>query len=161
MRATENRILAFAARYGRIAYVYFKDGQPKDWALSCKGAKSGGDAASMARTWIARFDPDVVIIEDPTTAKRKGPKTRSLIQSMLRVSERSSALVAKTERTQNHCNKFDEAGTLAETYPQLASKVPPKRRLWDPEHRNLVFFEAIALAQFAGFLSFDDVHDRA
>ena len=151
MRVAENRILVLAARYGRIAYVYIKNGQPKDWALSCKGYRTGRNAAALAGNWIAKFDPDVVIIEDPATIKRKGRNTRSRLRSMLRVAERSSAMVAKAERVQNHKNAYLEAKALAETYPQIAGKLP-QRRFFDTEPRNLVFFEALALAQSSGFL---------
>ena len=151
MRVAENKILVLAARYGRIAYVYIKNGQPKDWALSCKGYKTGANAAGLTGGWIAKFDPDVVIIEDSATIKRKGRNTRSRLRSMLRVAERSSAMVAKAKRVQNYRNAYLEARALVEAYPQMADKLP-ERRFFDTEPRNLVFFEALALAQSSGFL---------
>ena len=151
MRAAENRILVLAARYGRIAYVYIKNGQPKDWALSCKGYTTSKMAAGMTSEWIARFDPDVVIIEDPSMIKLKGRTTKARLRAMLRVAERSSALVAKTERFQHHKNAYVEAKALVEAYPQMAVRLPV-RRFYDPEPRELVFFEALALALSAGFL---------
>jgi len=152
MRASRHKILALAARYGRIAYVYIRNGQPRDWALSCKGYKTTGNAASATGAWIAKFDPDVVIIEDPTTIKRKGRNTRARLVSMVRVAEQSSALVAKAQRVQNHRNAYLEAKALAEAFPQMADKLP-ERRFFDTEPRNLVYFEALALAQAAGFLA--------
>ncbi len=151
MRAAETRILALAARYGRIAFVYIKNGQPKDWALSCKGYKSGVNAASMTGSWIAKYEPDVVILEDPKSIERKGRDTRSRLRSMLRVADRSSAMVAKTRREQMHKNAYVEAKALAEVFPQMADKLPV-RRFYDTEPRSLVLFEAVALAQSAGFL---------
>ncbi len=151
MRVAQNRILALAARYGRIGYVYIKNGQPKDWALSCKGYKSGANAAGLTGNWIAKYDPDVVIIEDPTSVRRKGRNTRGRLRSMLRVAERSPALIAKTHRIQRFKNAYLEAQALADAYPQMADKLPV-RRFYDTEPRNLVLFEAVALAQSAGFL---------
>lgn len=152
MRAAEIRVLALAARHGRIAYVYLFNGEPRDWKLSCKGSQSPRNAAIMVGNWIIKFDPDVVIIEDPVTATRKGDKARALLYAMLRVAEKSPALLSKTKRIQNHCNKFDEAEAFAEVFPALRDKVPPRRRLWDPEPRNLIYFEALALAQSSGFM---------
>lgn len=152
MRVTENRILALAARYGRIGYVYIKNGQPKDWALSCKGYRTSRAAAGMTGDLIAGFDPDVVIIEDPATVRRKGRNTRARLRAMLRVAERSSALVARTERVQHHKNAYLEAQAIAEIYPQMAGKLPV-RRFFDTEPRSLVLFEALSLAKAAGFLS--------
>jgi hypothetical protein len=151
MRVAENRILALAARYGRIAYVYIKNGQPKGWGLSCTSYKSPRGAATMTGSWIAKFDPDVVIIEDPKTALRKGRKTKSRLRSMLRVAERSPAMVAKAKRIQHHKNAYLEAQSLVEAFPQMADKLP-LRRFYDTEPRNLVLFEAVALAQSSGFL---------
>lgn len=152
MRVAENRALALAARYGRIGYVFVKNGQPKDWGLSCKGYRTSRAAAGMTGELIAKFDPDVVIIEDPTTIRRKGRNTRARLRSMLRVAERSSALVARTERAQHYKNAYLEAKVLAETYPQMAERLPV-RRFFDTEPRSLVLFEALALTQAAGFLS--------
>ncbi len=109
----------------------------------------------MVGVWVSKFDPDVVIIEDYTTAKRKGRNARALLRSMLRVASKSPSMVAKAKRVQNYANKYDEAQAWIEAFPQLAEKAPPRRRLWDPEPRNLVFFEALALAQSSGFLPND------
>ncbi len=151
MRVSENRILVLAARYGRIGYVYIKNGQPKGWLLSCKGYRTAREAATLTGSWIAKFDPDVVIIEDPKSAKRKGRKTKSRLRSMLRIAERSPAMVAKTRRIQQFRNAYLEANALAEMFPQMANKLPV-RKFYDTEPRNLVLFEALSLAQSAGFL---------
>ena len=151
MRAAETRILALAARYGRIAFVYIKNGQPKDWALSCKGYRTSRNAAGMTGSWIAKYDPDVIILEDPALTRRKGRNTKARLRSMLRVAEKSSALVTKAHRVQHYKNAYVEARALAEAYPQMDNKLPV-RRFYDTEPRNLVLFEAIALAQSAGFL---------
>lgn len=151
MRSAENRALALAVRYGRVGYVFFKNGKPRDWALSCKAYKSNANTAAQTGCWIAKFDPDVVIIEDPDAARRKGRNTKSRLRAMLRVAEKSPALIAKTPRKQRHKNAYAEAQALAEQFPELAEKLPV-RHFYDTEPRNLVYFEAIALAQSAGFV---------
>ena len=70
---------------------------------------------------------------------------------MLGVAERSIVLVAKAKRSQSHKNAYAEAQAMVERYPQLATRLPV-RRFYDPEPRELIFFEAIGLAQSAGFL---------
>lgn len=153
MRVSQNSILAIAARHGRIAFVYLKDGEPRDWALSCKGAKSARNAASMVGSWIAKYDPDVVVIEDPCTATRKKRKVKSLLNASIRVADRVPAMVVKGRREQLFKNKYEEAVAWVDKYPQLAPKLPVKRRVWEPEPRNIVFFEALALVHQAGFIS--------
>ena len=153
MKTSNARVLALAARFGRIAYVYIRNGVPVDWALSCKGAKSWRNATSKTGEWIAKFDPDVVIIEDPETVRRKKASTKALLRAMVRVAERSPAMVVKTKRVQHFQNKFDEADAWVAAFPDLAPKLPRRRRLWDPEPRSLVFFEALALAEENGFVA--------
>ena len=153
MPVAEARILALAARHGRIAYVYLKNGRPRDWALSCKAAKSARNAGVTTGEWLSKFDPDVVIIEDPNTARRKKTKTKSLLRAMIRVAERSPAMVAQATRVQHFKNKFNEADAWVLAFPSLAPKLPKRRKPWEPEPRNLVFFEALALAEEIGFLA--------
>ena len=152
MKTTDARILALAARFGRIAYVYIRNGVPVDWALSCKGAKSSRNAAATSGEWIAKFEPDVIIIEDPTTVRRKKAIVALVLRAMVRVAENSPAMVVKTQRVQHFKNKFNEADAWVAAFPKLSSKQPRRRRLWDPEPRNLVFFEALSLAEENGFV---------
>lgn len=160
MKPYQSRILALAARHGRIGYVLLIDGKPKDWSLSCKGSKSPQNAATFADDWITMFDPDVVIIEDPSTAVRKNEKTKLLLAEMITVAEKSPSLVATPSRVQRFANKHLEACAWVTEFPQLHDKLPAKRRLWDPESRNLIYFEALALAQEAGFIPFPDEQDQ-
>ena len=152
MMAHRTCVLALAARHGRIAYVLIIDGQPKAWALSCIGAKSRTDAARVSGAWMAKFDPDVIVIEDAATARRKKSNTKALLRAMHRVAARGPASVATPPRVQRFANKHEEAAHFVAAYPQLESKMSPKRRCWKPEPRNIIYFEALALAQEAGFL---------
>jgi hypothetical protein len=48
-------------------------------------------------------------------------------------------------------NKYKIAGLVAETFPELLSRLPPYRKNWEPEHHNMAIFDAISagLAYFA------------
>ena len=42
-------------------------------------------------------------------------------------------------------NKYDAAAALAAEFPQIEPWLPRKRRAWEPEPRNIIYFEALAL----------------
>src|SRR5207247_6630146 len=48
-------------------------------------------------------------------------------------------------------SKDDIAAVIARIVPELAPRVPPRRRIWESEHHSMGIFEAAALAltQFA------------
>lgn len=42
-------------------------------------------------------------------------------------------------------SKYKIAGLIAEMFPEVAWKLPPSRKNWQPEHHNMPTFDAIAL----------------
>ena len=75
-------ILAIAAATGRIGYVYFVGHHLRDWGLSITATKDPRRAASVTRTWLELFQPDVVITERVDRSSRKGTATRHLIEAI-------------------------------------------------------------------------------
>lgn len=112
-------------------------------------------AAARLDAWMRQFDPSVVVLEDYRSANRKSRKTRALLKALQRTAHRSPAMVVPLRREQHHCNKFDEAHALGERFPELAAWVPRRPKLWEREPRNLVYFEALALAVQSGFIAND------
>ena len=43
-------------------------------------------------------------------------------------------------------NKYADAAALAQEFPQIGPWLPKRRRAWEPEPRNIIYFEALALA---------------
>ncbi|MDA4846407.1 hypothetical protein [Hoeflea poritis] len=156
MRRRRLVVLAVAVRAGRVARIVFVDGKVKDWRIS-EGPAEATKAANTAMTkWLERFDPDIVVLENHHTAKRKAHKTRRIIKALYRVAKRSTVLVAQVTRAQDYPNKFVEAKSLAGRFPELKPLVPSRHRIWEREPRNLVCFEALALADQSGFLPPED-----
>lgn len=142
-------VISIAVRSGRIAYVLFDGDELKAWAVSRKGSKNTRTATSVVSGWIAQFAPDVVIVEDYKTARRKGRNTKSIIRAIERVARKTSAGVCKVDRKQMFKNNIDEAKQFGEKFPELKAWVPKKPRLWESEPRNIIYFEALAIAQQA------------
>ena len=41
--------------------------------------------------------------------------------------------------------KYETALSLIRAFPQLEWKLPPRRKPWQPEHRNMCIFDAVAI----------------
>lgn len=152
MRHRRMVVLAVAVRADRLGYVLLIDGQPRDWRISRKACLSPKAARAATDNWIKRFEPTVIVLEAHGKARRKSQKTRSIIRSVRRSARRSSALVSVVERRQHHPNKFSEAAALVDRFPEMSSVVLKRPKLWQREPRNLVYFEALALAVQSGFI---------
>lgn len=140
------RVLAIAAATGRVGHALLIGGRLLDWGLSRKASKSPELAAEHAEKLIADLKPDVVVTEDIPKSSVKGSRTRVLIEAMAGVAANANLLDVRFTHIQEYANKYEEAAHLATRFPEIASWVPKKRRLWDPEPRATVLFEALALA---------------
>lgn len=155
MKVLKNRVLTVAVRHGRVAVVFLSEGEPAAWALSVKAARSTRNARGFLGEWLATHQPSVVVIENALTAKRKGKRARTILAALEELARQSPAMVALACRMQHYPNVYAEAAAFAEAYPQMAGKLPTSRKPWESEPRNIIFVEALALAQNVGFLPLD------
>lgn len=142
-------VLSIAARSGRIAYVFFAGSELKAWSTSRKGSKNSKAASVVVGSWIAQFVPDIIIVEDYRAATRKGRNTKAIIRTIENVAKSTSAGICVVNRKQMFKNNIDEARQFAEQYPELKAWLPSKPRIWESEPRNIIYFEALALAKQA------------
>jgi hypothetical protein len=139
-------ILAIAAGTGRVGYAYFVGHRLMDWGLSGLASKSTKQAAAMTRKWIDLLHPDVVVTEAKDSPSRKGAATRQVIEAISKVAGEEHVNDVRVPRLQRYENKYEEADALAERFPEIAPWKPRRPRLWESEPRNMIYFEAIALA---------------
>jgi len=140
------RVLAVSAATGRVAYAFFVGDKLCDWRVSEKAAKSPKLAAKMAQRWITEFRPDVVVTEAISGDCTKGAHTQQIIEATNRTAADNYLLDVAVKQKRRFDSKYQEAEALAECFPETASWVPKRRRTFDKEPRNIVLFEAIALA---------------
>ena len=143
---TRARVLAIAVAFGRIGYVLLVNRKLYSWQLSRQAAYSESEAARFAKLWIARLRPDLVITEDINDRCRKAEIARGLIQAIAAVADAEPQEHIIVERPRTFRNKYLEAMAFAERFPDLRSRVPKPRKVWDSEDRNTTIFEALALA---------------
>ena len=140
------KILAMAVATGRIGYVFVIGDKLKDWGLSRKASRSPALAALQAETWLNHLKPDIVITEKVPPLSTKSQKTRSLIEAIQSIAASANVLDMFVARNSLFSNKYAEAAHLGERFPEISAWVPRPRRIWEPEPKNTVLFEALALA---------------
>ena len=140
------RLLAFAAVSGRVAYVFFIGDRLLDWRISDKAAASTSHAIDWAGGYIEVLRPDVIVTEQVEFAAKKGQPAKQIIEAIGQLAENTKVLDARIKRERPYHNKYEEAASIAESYPMLKHWVPPKRWFADHEPRHMVLFEAMALA---------------
>lgn len=140
------RVLGIAVASGRVGYVLMFRGKPCQWGLSRTAAKTVTEAERIARSWIVRFRPDVVVTEDIVAKCRKGKRAKANIQAIAALAAEAELYDIAVPRPHRYGNKYAEAEALAERFPELRPRLPNKRPLWDSEPRNTTIFEALILA---------------
>jgi hypothetical protein len=148
-----NRILALDVRPRKFGYAAFETPMRLlDSGLS--RFKSTHEAATRLDTLLMVFHPTVVVLRKIANhSPRNRLQTRSIVRVASRqVRRRSVRPIFLSERKiRNHfrndgqVTKHTIATFIAATFPELACKLPPRRRAWDAEDRRMPIFDAVAL----------------
>ena len=120
-----------------------------------KKDKNIGSLANVEKL-IARYQPGVLVLQDITAkGSRRAPRIRSLHQQIfelagkhkLNVTLFSGTLLRNLLLGDLKATKQEMAEMMAKEFPdELASRLPPKRRLWTSEDGRMDIFDAVALA---------------
>lgn len=140
------RIMGFAVGTGKVGFAYLVDGELMDWRLSIKASRSFDGTFKQALEWIIYYRPELVVLEQIELGSRKGAYSQALVEAIESAANNANVEVVRTPRASKGPNKYAEAEELASEFPQIASWLPHKRRLWETEPRNTIYFEALALA---------------
>ena len=112
-------------------------------------------AAKRIQALFARFVPSVVAIERSANEKAFNLHSpRSIYQKIRKEAAHCSVPVRLLSRINVRegfrdlgvRSKDDIAALLARMFPELQSKLPPKRKIWKREHFSMPLFDAVALA---------------
>jgi glycerol-3-phosphate O-acyltransferase len=139
-------VLGIAAASGRVGYIFLLKGRPHGWGLSRKAAESADEAARLAKEWIDRFRPEVVVTEEIAERSKKGEKTRAIIAAVASLAADCEVYDISVPRPRRYKNKYAEIEALTDRFPELRERLPRQPKLWESEPRNTTVFEALALA---------------
>jgi hypothetical protein len=157
MAHTEHRIFALDPTTNGFGYTVFElPFRLIDWGF----ARVTGDKHAGAVSWfeklLGRFRPDTVVLEDTAApGSRRRPRVRRLIEDLAKLArERGIAVSAVARSAVLRCfsspdetaTKYSIAKRLAKDFPELQSKLPPPRKIYESEDERMSLFDALALA---------------
>ena len=103
---------------------------------------------------LAFYSPSSIVVTkerwDRATASQHLP---ALVREVLRVAAENGVSVQAVGQDEvrqsfpNSQNRYEIACSLSHLYPELSARLPPARRLWEPEHSSMIMFDAVALGQ--------------
>jgi len=127
-----------------------------DWGLAHISGEKVSGAVARFEALLDQCRPDVVVLEDSAApGSRRRPRVRKLLGKLQETArERGIAVHAIPRLAVIECfsspdkraTKFSITEHLAETFPELAPKMPKRRKIYQSEDERIATFDALALA---------------
>ncbi len=149
-------ILAIAPTSHGFGYVVFETPDLiMDWGVKDVRKNKLRDSLLKARVLMHMLQPSVLVVEDVHHASsRRSKRVTVLIDKLTELANERGVKVIRCSRTDKlkvfarmgARSKDEIAATVAKIVPELAPRLPPRRRIWESEHHSMAIFEAAALA---------------
>ena len=174
VRIAPDRVLALDIRRSRFGFVVLEGAERLlDWGI-CRLTRRSESCYAVMRRRIVRlldtYDPTFVVSQEVDHFKKilinkSAPVANVVREEAKRHGSMWQTLEARTVRSffRNHdaTNKAEIASTLAEWYPDIAWKLPPKRKPWQSEDYRMSVFDAAALGTAYLALKANELRGRA
>ena len=160
-KINETRVLAIAPCVQGIGFIIFNGPHlPIDWGIKWTRHEKNAKGVAKIAELIERYQPEIVIFEDHRgEGARRAKRIEDLLDTIAALVRRRNIDTACYSRrhVRHHfggggaATKFRIARAIAGTLPELAPRLPAKRKIWLPEHADMSIFDAasLALAHFA------------
>jgi Holliday junction resolvasome RuvABC endonuclease subunit len=153
-----NRILAIAIRSQRLGYAVL-DGSNKllDWGMVFYRRNGGKQVATTAKrisSLLELYAPSMIVVEQSELRQVRNVGGLRLLSKLLRREAARQSVkfhatkqldVRKAFRSFDAKSKDDVAAALARMFPEVAYKLPHRRKVWESEHSIMPMFDAIAI----------------
>jgi hypothetical protein len=147
----ELRLLALEIRPRKAGFVVLEGATLLDWGVTTYG--TGTPAMRRIASLLDLHTPSIIVTRRRPRLK-KGQAVPNIMQSIKREARRRSIHFQSLDAHQVRAffiqrgrrNKHVVATLLAEWFPELAWKLPPKRKLWQSEPHYATLFDAVAIA---------------
>jgi hypothetical protein len=159
MKTHEVRIVAIAIRSQRLGLAVLEDSLGlMDWrTLHYESNRTARIQAAKQKltSLFALYMPSVFVVQRSQLSKALNAANVESIARFLRRESRLRTIpmlimrrkdVRDTFRNLQGRSKDAIAAELAQMFPELLSKLPPRRRIWHGEHPTMPLFDAVALA---------------
>jgi len=147
-----SRTLSLDVRSNRIGYAVFEH----ETLLEAGITRFTTSCVATPRLifLMRRFHPRVVVLRKISkTSSRNCLTARTILRAAERIAKRFSLRVAFVSEQQirtrfakeSATTKYQIASLLIRIFSALAWRLPPPRKAWEGEHRNMAIFDAVAL----------------
>ena len=127
-----------------------------DWGLAHVPGEKESGAIVRFEELLDQYRPDILILEDSTApGSRRRPRVQKLLAKLQETARERGIAVHTIPRLaviecfsspDKRATKYSITQHLAETFPELAVKVPRRRKPWQSEDERMATFDALALA---------------
>ncbi len=127
-----------------------------DWDLAHVSGEKNSGAVIRFEVLLDQFRPDVVVLEDSAApGSRRRPRVRKLLGKLQETARTRGIAVHAIPRLaviecfsslDRRATKYSITEHLAETFPELAAKMPKRRKIYQSEDERMATFDALALA---------------
>ncbi len=160
------RVLAIDPGGAKFGFAVF-EGEDRlvDWGLRRIRPGRKGDGVGRVVELLDCYRPDALVVED-VSSKHAGrsPRIRRLVRAVFRLGSKRGIPTYSFPRARIRAaflqvgafTKEEIAAAIADRFPVLALRLPPKRRPWMSEDNRINLFEAAALA-----LTFFDFEEKS
>lgn len=148
--------LAIAPSYRGLGYVVFENPNvAMDWGVKDVRGANTRDCLLKARVLMHMLQPAVLVLEDMHhESSRRSKRVKALVDKLAELGKEKGMTVVRRSRKDvltvfakmGARSKDDIAAAVVKLVPELGSRLPPKRRIWESEHYSMAIFEAAALA---------------
>jgi len=155
MGETHKLALAIDPTSRGFGYALFEGPQtPLDWGTTEIRSEQNENSLERIKKLIDFYQPEVLILEDCSEdSTRRCERIKVLIEMIEEHSKLQKIAVVKypSSRVKEVFSFFDIhtkhqiAEKICEWLPELAPRIPPKRKPWMSEDRRMSIFDAVAL----------------
>jgi hypothetical protein len=151
------RIISIALSTNGFGYTVM-EGPASFVAHGVKAAAGDKNAVSLAKIkkLLTFYRPAVLVLQDVNAkGTRRSSRIKTLHHRMLTLARKRKLKVVTVSRSdagvvlvdEPSATRYELAQAVANRFPrELARRLPPKRREWESENKNMAMFEAIGLA---------------
>jgi hypothetical protein len=156
MTSKQFRVLAIALSTRGFGFVVM-EGEKTIIECGCRVADGDKNAQSIAKVekLLNSYQPGVVVLQDvEAKGSRRAPRIKKLNRQIKVIAEKRKIRVKLISGQEMRSGllgnpkgtKYEMAKMIAMQFPdELASRLPPKRKLWKSEDARMDIFDAVAV----------------
>jgi len=152
------RALALDLRSRRFGYVVFEGPRAiLDWGIRSYANEEHASLERRLKNLQSMFAPSIMLVRKTSGSRRSSPPTsRPAFHILKRFAKRLVITMLLIDESKlrgffyrgTKVNKHDIAQMIADRFPELSWRLPPKRKPWESETTRQSIFDAASLGVF-------------